>query len=116
MSVDTEQQVVKLGTSTDMGFCRSRKKVTPCLLLPTILALYAKEKLHCQLCLAQLTGFSPQNALTMQDLPSMYLVAQELEGILTSDNGHCHCCCALWSLRLPSLLQLMIVCSCTACP
>lgn len=27
MSVDSEQQVVKLGTSTDMGFCRSRKKV-----------------------------------------------------------------------------------------
>ena len=38
MSVDSEQQVVKLGTSTDMGFCRSRKKVTSCLLLPTILA------------------------------------------------------------------------------
>ncbi|KAL3163124.1 hypothetical protein ABBQ32_009538 [Trebouxia sp. C0010 RCD-2024] len=31
MSVDSEQQVVKLGTSTDMGFCRSRKKDgTPC--------------------------------------------------------------------------------------
>lgn len=28
MSVDSEQQVVKLGTSTDMGFCRSRKKVS----------------------------------------------------------------------------------------
>ena len=27
MSVDSEQQVVKLGTSTDLGFCRSRKKV-----------------------------------------------------------------------------------------
>lgn len=39
MSVDAEQQVVKLGTSTDMGFCRSRKKVTSCLLLPTMLAL-----------------------------------------------------------------------------
>ena len=28
LSADSEQQVVKLGTSTDMGFCRSRKKVS----------------------------------------------------------------------------------------
>ena len=43
MSVDSEQQVVKLGTSTDMGFCRARKKVTFCLLLPTMLAFHAKS-------------------------------------------------------------------------
>ncbi len=27
LSVDSEQQVVKLGTSVDMGFCRAKKKV-----------------------------------------------------------------------------------------
>ena len=37
MSVDSEQQVVKLGTSVDMGFCRANKKV----------GLLAKLQLYC---------------------------------------------------------------------
>lgn len=37
LSVDSEQQVVKLGTSVDMGFCRAKKKVT----LPAKLQLYS---------------------------------------------------------------------------
>lgn len=30
MSVESEQQIVKLGTSVDMGFCRAKKKVGIC--------------------------------------------------------------------------------------
>lgn len=82
MSVDSEQQVVKLGTSTDMGFCRSRKKVTSCLLLPTILAFHAEERLRFQVCLAQLTSFTSRNARTKQDLLCI-LVDHELEGLFT---------------------------------
>lgn len=40
MSVESEQQVVKLGTSTDMGFCRSRKKVGLCQTLFTVPAAF----------------------------------------------------------------------------
>lgn len=42
MSVDSEQQVVKLGTSVDMGFCRANKKVgnlpDAALLVPSLIA------------------------------------------------------------------------------
>lgn len=30
MNVESEQQIVKLGTSVDMGFCRAKKKVGIC--------------------------------------------------------------------------------------
>ena len=31
ISLDTKEQLIKIGTSKDLGFCKGRKKVIPCL-------------------------------------------------------------------------------------